>query len=212
MLQQRIYKTNIDYESALDVLEPLAENMKHGVVTNLKHEIIKNLMLPEKKGHPTFYFRRFPHVRVQITRKGWLMLHGGSILDDSRIIKDLMQVLKKTHRDGLILQLNKLVLGDREKDKMLRDEMEVANFWQMAFLKGKEWYERRAKEWLNQWDKRRAENNPKVKEVQEMFSRVTAKVEVAMILRGGVHCDKKRQIFVFNEKAQMYHFSGLDTL
>ena len=96
---QRSYRTNLDYEATIHSPALLGE--------------CKSLN-PGSRRQATLYLRRFPGIRVQIIRGGYVKLHGGASTNDQPILTTLAPLVKTRDSKPPTWTLNKHTLGDKE--------------------------------------------------------------------------------------------------
>lgn len=103
---QRVYRSNIDFEKATETLETLAKlGGRDGLVQSFN---------PGEKGQITFQLKMLPRMRIQITRKGYLKVHGESAFQDKTIIDALTAMLSPSQQEEFFFKLKNFTPGDGE--------------------------------------------------------------------------------------------------
>lgn len=99
MHNQRSYRTNLDYEATVN-REDFSEKCKS--------------FNPGSKGQTTLRLKEFSTIRIQITSRGYVKFHGGTVDDDVAILRILTPFVTTTDSKVFSWELNKRTLGDKQ--------------------------------------------------------------------------------------------------
>lgn len=121
---QRQYITSInDYEKVKEI-----------IIGNKEQVIIKSDTNPEKgdRGNFTFYLKKYPKVRIQLTSKRYLLkLHGvkyREFLLDLKVIQKFTSLLSELYPNGIDFKLDKTTYGYFDKDRIIQEKYEIIKF------------------------------------------------------------------------------------
>jgi len=187
--QQRIYKTDLDFKA-------FHEDYNSGLSCGIWKKTIKSSDLTER-GLFNIYLESFPDIRIQFTPRGFLMLHGGSIVEDLEIFKKLVTVFERINPNGFIVWLRKFVPGDKEKNEEIREIQRTADLLGNALYKGLKWYEKQLEEIAEHW----VEGKPSSEGIEKHVAFTRRKIsesEAQFDLEKGVYFNTKGQLFAIN--------------
>lgn len=142
MTVQRIYETNLDFETVkAQILRNRKDFQYRGDVDAMK---LLSFRLPA-----------FPANLIQLTpKKQFLMLHGlrpYSFLQDLRIMKALVQGLRDRYPKGIQFKLYKERIPSRDKDVMIEREHMISRFHRVEIRVLQSGREERHQAFLSAW-------------------------------------------------------------
>jgi len=132
---QRQYETSImDYEI-----------FKEAVWKNRKQIIGCDFSAEDEKGNFTFYLKKYPEVRIQMTsRQHFLKLHGvkpDGFLLDLNVIRELTSLLKQFYPHGIDFRLDKETYSWQDKSGIIERQKGIIELLNRMFHRALESHE-----------------------------------------------------------------------
>jgi hypothetical protein len=187
--QQRVYKTDLDFKA-------FHADYNSALSCGIWKKTIKSSYL-SKRGLFIIYLKSFPDIRIQFTPQGFLMLHGGSIVEDLEVFKKLVPVFERISPNGFTVWLRKFVSGDKEKNEEIRELQKTVDLLGDAVYKGRKWYEKQTEEIAEHW----VDGKPSSEGIEKHVAFTRRKIsesEAQIDLEKGVYFNTKGQLFAIN--------------